>query len=131
MQKNRLLIIIFLIIPFSIRAQVTTPKVKPHPVTDSVAVAMCGCIMNTTDSLATLNSFYTVLDSCLKRNSSTRIQELLKEDGFIQNDDRKTRAEAIRTVGRKLGKKVADECSGLKDIINNLTDKDNNKKLLH
>ncbi|MGF2414125.1 hypothetical protein [Ferruginibacter sp.] len=127
MQKNSLFIIVLLIIPFAVSAQFTLPKTKPHPVTDSVATAMCGCIMSNKDSLVTLNSFYAVLDICLKKNSANSIQDLLKEDGFTQTDDRKTRAEAIRAIGRKLGKKVADECGGLKEIIANLTAKENKK----
>jgi hypothetical protein len=127
MQKNSLIIILLFIIPFAASAQYTLPKTKTHRVTDSVATVMCGCIMSNKDSLVTLNSFYAALDDCLKKNSASKIQELLKEDGFIQTDDRKTRAEAIRAIGRKLGKKVADECAGLKEIIANLTAKENKK----
>lgn len=131
MQKQYDIILILLITASSATAQFTPTKVKSKPITDSVAAAMCSCIMNNKDSLVTLTNLYAILNNCMKENSSGKIQELLNEDGFIQTDDRKARAEAVRAVGRKLGKKVADECSGLKTLIANLTAKENKKTVIN
>lgn len=127
MLKNYLIIIVILMFPFTSIAQLTKPKTKLYPVTDSVAAAMCTCIMGNKDSLITLNNLFEEINNCMIKNSSDKINELLMEDGYIQTDDRKARAEAVRTVGRKLGQKVAAECSGLKAIIANLTVKENKK----
>lgn len=127
MRKQYFIILILLITAFSATAQFTPKKAKLTPVTDSIATAMCSCIMSNKDSLVTLNNLYAILDNCMKENSSGRIQALLNEDGFIQTDDRKARADAIRAVGKKLGQRVATECSGLKEIIAGLTAKENKK----
>jgi hypothetical protein len=131
MQKNILGVIFLLMISFSSDAQLTpAKKTIPHPVTDSVANAMCSCMMTNVDTLVTLNSFYAALDHCLKINSSPRIDALLKEDGYTEKDDRKSRADAIRNVGRKLGKQVTAECPGFKELLNSLIAKEN-KPALH
>jgi hypothetical protein len=129
MHKQYIFILAFLITTFTAAAQFTPAKAKakPKPVTDSVATAMCSCIMRNKESLVTLNNLYAILDNCMKENSSGNIERLLNEDGFIQTDDRKARAEAIRAVGKKLGQKVAAECSGLKEIIAGLTANENKK----
>lgn len=127
MRKQCVIILGLLITAFSATAQFTPAKAKAKPVTDSVAAAMCSCIMSNTDSLVSLNNLYAILDNCMKENSADNIQRLLSEDGFIQTDDRKARADAVRTVGRKLGQKVSAECSGLKEIIAGLTAKENKK----
>lgn len=129
MRKQHFIILTLLITAFNATAQFTPAKakVKAKPVTDSIAAAMCGCIMNNEDSLVTLINLFTTLDNCQKEISSGKIQELLDEDGFIQTDDRKVRADATRAVGRKLGQKVAAECNGLKEIITRLTAKENKK----
>jgi hypothetical protein len=129
MRKQYIIIISLLITAFSAAAQFTPAKtkVKAKPVTDSAGAAMCGCIMSNKDSLVSLNNLYAILDNCMKENSAGRIEQLLNEYGFIQTDDRKARANAIRAVGNKLGKKVADECPGLKEIIANLTANENKK----
>ena len=124
MQKIIVIIIFIVMAAFSANAQVTAAKKPLHSVTDTVAAAMCSCIMINKDSLTTLNLFYAALDSCLKNNSVPKMEELLKEAGFVQTDDRKERAAAIRVVGRKIGQKVANECSGFKAILNNLMTKE-------
>jgi len=130
MQKNLLLICILFCTGFSVNAQYTPAKAKPHPIADSVATEMCSCIMNMKDSLTTLDLFYAAVNDCLKKHSAPVMDALLKEDGFIQTDDRKTRADAIRTIGLKIGQKVATNCSGFKAMLDNLTAKEN-KKALH
>ena len=42
---------------------------------------------------------------------------LLSEDGFVQTDDRKTRADAMREVGRKIGIKVVASCDDVKATV--------------
>jgi hypothetical protein len=127
MQKQYIIIFTLLMATLGVTAQFTPAKTKPKPVTDSVAAAMCRCIMSNKDSLVSLNNLYAILDNCMKENSANSIERLLNEDGFIQTDDRKARANAIRAVGSKLGKKVAGECAGLKEIIADLTAKENKK----
>jgi hypothetical protein len=130
MQKNIFGLIFFMMIGFSSIAQFTpAKKVVSRPVTDSVANAVCGCMMTHIDTLVTLNSFYAALDHCLKSNSAPKIDALLKEDGYIEKDDRKSRAEAIRNVGRKLGKQVTGECPGFNELLNSLIAKENKPEL--
>ena len=130
MQKTVVIICVLFLIGFSVQAQYTPAKPKPHPLADSVANAMCSCIMSNKDSITTLNAFYAAINECLKKSSVPVMDELLKEDGFIQKDDRKARADAIRMIGVKLGRKVADECSGFKALLDSITEREN-KKALH
>jgi hypothetical protein len=127
MLKSAVIICGLFFVGLSVQAQYTPAKPKPHPVADSVANEMCSCIMSNKDSITTLNAFYTAINDCLKKNSLPVMDELLKEDGFIQKDDRKARADAIRMIGVKLGRKVAEECSGFKAMKDSITEKENNK----
>jgi hypothetical protein len=129
MSKNSILILVFLLAGYSSHAQFTPAKKMAQPVTDSVAAAMCTCIMNNKDSLTTLNNLYVALDGCLKTCSASSIDAILKEDGFLQTDNRKERAAAIRAIGIKLGQKVSRECPGFKEIVNSLTIKENKPEL--
>ena len=129
MKKITVVILSLVMTGFSSSAQVTLAKKPAHPVTDSVAVVMCTCIMSNKDSLTALILFYAVIDSCIKQNSAPRMDKLLKEDGFVQTDDRKARAAAVRVVGRKLGQKVAKECTGFKELLDNLKAKENKPEL--
>ena len=113
----------------TVQAQFTPAKKSLHPVTDSVATAMCSCVMNNKDSITSITLFYAALDACLKSNSAPRIDALLKEDGFVDTDDRKSRADAIRSVGRKLGQLVNRDCPGFKELLNTLTAKENKPEL--
>jgi len=130
MRKSVVIICGLFFIALSVQAQYTPVKPKPHPLADSVANEMCSCIMSNKDSITTLNAFYAAINDCLKKSSVPVMDQLLKEDGFIQKDDRKARADAIRMIGIKLGRKVADECSGFKAMLDNITEKEN-KKALH
>ena len=129
MQKSVVIICILFCIGSAVNAQYTPAKVKPHPLADSVATEMCNCIMSMKDSLTTLDLFYAAVNDCLKKNSAPVMDALLKEDGFVQTDDRKTRADAIRMIGIKIGQKVSNNCSGFKALLDNLTAKENNKAL--
>jgi len=129
MQKNSIFLIAFFFVWITANAQFTPVKNELHPITDSVAGAMCNCIITNKDSITTLYKFYAALDACLKNCSASRIDALLKEDGFIQTDDRKARAISIHNIGTKLGKKVANECSGFKEILNTLIAKENKPEL--
>ena len=129
MLKNTAIICILFFTGLQAKAQYTPVKAKPHPVADSVATEMCSCIMSNKDSITTLNLFYAAINDCLKKNSVPVMDRLLKEDGFVQKDDRKARAEAIRLIGIKLGRKVANECNGFKTLLHNLTEKENKKQL--
>ena len=129
MQKNVVMICILCGISFFVNAQPPTLKVKPHPLADSVANEMCSCIMSMKDSLTTLDLFYAAVNDCLKKNSAPKMDALLKEDGFVQTDDRKTRADAIRMMGLKIGQRVTNNCSGFKTMLDNLTAKENKKSL--
>lgn len=129
MSKNGILILVFLLTGYFSPAQFTPAKKVQQPVTDSVAAAMCSCIMNNKDSLTTQNNLYAALDGCLKTCSVSSIDALLKEDGFVQTDNRKERAAAIRAIGIKLGQKVSRECPGFKEIVNSLTIKENKPEL--
>lgn len=129
MSKNSIFILLFIIAGFSSRAQFTPAKKIVQPVTDSVAAAMCTCIMSNKDSLTTLNNLYAAMDACLKTCSASSIDALLKEDGFVQTDNRKERASAIRNIGIKLGQKVSRECPGFKAILKSLTIKENKPEL--
>ena len=129
MQKSAVIICGLFFIGLSAQAQYTPVKPKPHPVADSVANEMCNCIMSNKDSITTLNLFYTAINDCLKKNSVPVMDRLLKEDGFVQKDDRRARAEAIRLIGIKLGRKVAAECNGFKTLLDSLTEKENKKQL--
>lgn len=129
MFKNSILFFVFLLVGYSSHAQFTPAKKMTQPVTDSVAAAMCTCIMNNKDSLTTLNNLYMALDGCLKTCSASSIDALLKEDGFVQTDSRKERAAAIRAIGIKLGQKVSRECPGFKEIVTSLTIKENKPEL--
>lgn len=122
--------LIFCFASASALAQPSTIKVKPHPLEDSIAHEICTCIMSMKDSITTLPFFYSAVNDCLKRNTAPKLDELLKEDGFIQKDDRKARADAIRMIGLKMGQKVAAECNGFKTLLDDLTEKEN-KKALH
>jgi len=129
MQKSVVMICFLCGISFFVNAQPPTIKVKPHPIADSVANEMCGCIMSMKDSLTTLDLFYGAVNDCLKKNSAPKMDALLKEDGFVQTDDRKTRADAIRMMGLKLGQKVANNCNGFTTIRDNLIAKESKKSL--
>ena len=129
MQKNTILILTLCCLGFMAKAQTTVIKAKSRPVTDSVIIDMCSCIMSKKDTLTTVNLFYAAIDDCIKNAATPKMDSLLKEDGFIQTDSRKARADAVRIVGRKLGQRVANECSGFKAILFDLTENENKKAL--
>ncbi len=129
MQKS-ILVLFFIMATLSSTAQLMPAKKSlGHAITDSVAAAVCSCVMNSKDSLTTLHLFYAALDDCLKTNSGPRIDALLQEDGYVNSGDRKSRAEAIRAVGRKLGQQVARECAGFKELLDSVTAKENKPEL--
>ena len=130
MLKNITLFFICYIFSVAANAQPPVIKVKPHPVEDSIANVICECIMSRKDTITSLYLFYAAVNDCLKRSTAPKIDALLKEDGFVQKDDRKERADAIRMLGLKIGQKVAAECNGFKTMVDELTEKEN-KKTLH
>lgn len=127
--NKQLLLFLFLsVVNYSVSAQLTK-AVKPKPVTDSVARAMCSCIAAYKDSISTRQQLFTVLQNCLSTHSVPRMDALLAEDGYVQTDDRRTRAAAVRTVGQKLGQKVSAECADVKALIKIFTDEAPKKEL--
>lgn len=130
-KKNAVIIFALCFVYFSANAQLTKAQGKPHLITDSVVTEMCSCMMSNKEDISTLNQFYASIDSCIKQNATPKMNSLLKEDGFVQKDDRKTRADAIRIVGRKIGQRLVNECGGFKILRDGLIEKENNKKALH
>lgn len=112
----------------SSKAQMTKAA-KPQPVTDSVARLMCSCISAYKDSIGTRQQLFSVLQNCLQEYSIPNMDALLAEDGFVQTDDRKTRAAAIRAVGQKLGARVLSGCEGVKALIKTFNDESPKKEL--
>ncbi len=127
--KNIAVIIFLCAISFRLTAQTTKPVAKPQPVTDSVAKQMCGCISLYKDSITTRQQLFAVLQNCLQQYSLPVMDKLLAEDGFVQTDDRKTRAAAIRAVGQKIGVKVQAECAGVKQLIDAMNNEAPKKEL--
>lgn len=128
-KKQFIIILFFSAINYSAFSQLTKATVKPEPVTDSVAAAICSCIAAYKDSITTRQQLFTVLQSCLQKYSMPRMDMLLAENGFVQSDDRKTRAAAIRAVGQKLGQKVSAECADVKALIKTFADEAPKKEL--
>ncbi|MGC4102241.1 hypothetical protein [Ferruginibacter sp.] len=131
MYKYFVLLILLHTIYGNATAQLTkakTPAVR-KPVTDSVTVKTCDCLMADQQSITSMELLFNKMDSCLKRVSGPRIDALLKEDGFVQQDDRKSRATAIRAVGQKIGQRVFAECTGFKTILNDLKSKSEKPQL--
>lgn len=118
---------LFLMLTVVANAQTT---IKQQPVTDSVAKAMCGCITAYKDSITTRQQLFAVLQSCLQKNAAAKMDLLLNEDGFVQTDDRKTRADAMREVGRKIGIKVVASCDDVKALVKKFNE-DTPPKELH
>jgi hypothetical protein len=110
-------------------AQVTK-AVKQQPVADSVAAAMCSCISIQKDSVINRQQLFAILQQCLQKYSVPRMDALLAEDGYVQSDDRKSRAAAIRAVGQKLGQKVSAECVVVKTLVKTFAE-DAPPKALH
>jgi hypothetical protein len=123
-------VLYFSLMTGAVHAQTATPKPKPQPVTDSAAADMCGCIQYYKDSINTRQQLFTVLQDCVQLHTVARIDALLAEDGFVQTDDRKTRADAIRAIGKKLGQRVFADCAGIKELMIKFTN-DAPKKELH
>lgn len=126
--KQLFMFLILFTVTNMVFAQVTK-AVKPKPVTDSVAAVMCSCIAAYKDSIGTRQQLFTVLQNCLSTYSVPRMDALLAEDGYVQTDDRKTRAAAVRAVGQKLGQKVSAECADVKALIKTFTDEAPKKEL--
>ncbi len=126
--RQILLIAVFITTVFSSNAQMTKAS-KQQPVTDSVARLMCGCIGQYKDSIGTRQQLFNVLQSCLQQYSVPSMDALLAEDGFVQTDDRKTRAAAIRAIGQKLGARVLAGCDGVKALINTFNDEAPKKEM--
>jgi hypothetical protein len=120
----------FFLLILTAAAKAQTINAKPQPVTDSAAKAMCGCLQFYKDSINTKEGLFTVLQTCVQKNTAERIDALLAENDFVQTDDRKTRADAIRAVGKKIGQRVFAECPGIKELLVKYTS-DTPKKELH
>lgn len=101
----------------SLQAQTSKPVVKKTPVTDTAVQLICGCLTARKDSINNQQQLFTALRECLQQQAGTRMDIILKENGFVQTDDRKTRAAAIREAGRKIGARVAAECETSKQLL--------------
>lgn len=128
--KQFILILFLSAVHYTLPAQTVKTGLKPKPVTDSVAAAMCNCINTYKDSIGAKQQLFTVLQNCLQKYSVPKMDALLAEDGYMQTDDRKTRAAAVRGVGQKLGQKVAAECAEVNALIKIFAD-EGPKKQLH
>jgi hypothetical protein len=127
--KHCTIIIFLCAVNFTSLAQIVKPVVKPAPVTDSVAKQMCTCISFYKDSITTRQQLFTVLQNCLQQHALPVMDALLAEDGFVQTDDRKTRAAAMRAIGQKMGAKVLAECPGIKQLIDAMNNEAPKKEL--
>lgn len=125
--KRGAIFFLFLVPAVFAKAQTVT---KQQPVTDSVAKAMCGCITAYKDSITTRQQLFAVLQTCLQKHAAAQMDLLLNEDGFVQTDDRKTRADAMREVGRKIGIKVVASCDDVKALVKKFNE-DSPQKELH
>ncbi len=115
--KPALFILFLATVSCTVFSQTNKAIEKLQPVTDSVTAAMCNCISVNKDSIATQQQLFTQLQNCLQKYSVPKIEALLKEDGFVQEDDRKTRALATRAIGQKLGKLVVTKCAVVKELM--------------
>ncbi|MBS1512723.1 MAG: hypothetical protein JST86_17905 [Bacteroidetes bacterium] len=131
MNKFLLLMMIFCCIKTAVHAQYTKKAPPPHPLADSVVHTMCSCMMDRDDSISNINAFYDAINQCLAQNATPVMDRLLKEDGFVQQDDRASRAEAVRAIGRKLGQRLVYECDGFKKLRDALVQQETTKKELH
>ncbi|MFN8251661.1 MAG: hypothetical protein U0V75_07230 [Ferruginibacter sp.] len=115
--QKKVLFAAAVLVGFSTQAQTTKAIIKRTPVTDSVVKFICGCLTQRKDSINSQQQLFASLSECLQEGAGARMDTVLSENGFIQSDDRKTRAAALREAGRRIGARVAAECETSKELL--------------
>lgn len=101
-------------------AQETNQSSKPHPIADSIGVKICVYMTANKDSIRTTNELINALTFCIKDYGVSKMEQLLIEDGYVDNGDPELSAERAKLIGKKIGKKVMAECDSVREIVNRL-----------